>query len=343
MRKTSKFRSRILWFGAAAVLVFGGTWMFFLKWGAKEHWTLIGELSGKPEIKAVVASPQGYGVIGCTLEPADGELVARMRARRAQIIRATADGLKVVYEGAGWPVAIDAVGKVWFAIGGVLKEAGEGSDYRLLRSTDAARTWEERGPIPAGSITQVLAVSDEEAWIRGAKTLARTTDGGATWKRVSLQGERQLFRERWRRDGGGVAMIGDGIASTRDGGETWHYEPTPSTSVYDLDGQYVLAARDERPLIGRRAEQTEPTWFATLPLNREPLRLTVSGDTFRVLTRRADPSHGAGIKLHRSTNGGASWSQQSLGLRPTVDIAGAEFGLGVDLFRRVYGRLAPDH
>ena len=138
-------------------------------------------------------------------------------------------------------------------------------------------------------------------------------------------------------------MSGDGIAGTRDGGETWHYEPTPNASVYDLDGQYVLAARDKRPLIGRRGEQTEPTWFATLPPNREPLRMTVSGDTFRVLTRHADPARGADIKLHRSTNGGASWSQQSLGLRPTVDIAGVEFGLGVDLRRRVYGRLAPDH
>ena len=47
MGKSSKSRRLILWSGIAAILVFAGTWMFFLKWGAKERWRLIGELPGK--------------------------------------------------------------------------------------------------------------------------------------------------------------------------------------------------------------------------------------------------------------------------------------------------------
>ena len=106
--------------GIALFVLFTGTWMLFWKSDTRQRWVLIGQLPGNPHVDAVVASPAGYGVIGVKHEPQQGELAARMRARRAQILRATADGLEVVYEGSGWIAALDTKGKVWFAIGATL-------------------------------------------------------------------------------------------------------------------------------------------------------------------------------------------------------------------------------
>jgi photosystem II stability/assembly factor-like uncharacterized protein len=271
-------------------------------------------------------------------EPTAGALSERMRARRAQLHRVTAKGLERVYEGPGWVQALDCHGNLCMALGATLKPTGSGSDYHLLVSTDGGRQWAIRGPVPAPSAAQLLAVSASEAWVLGAFFLARTADGGATWTEVTLDGERNPHTERLRRTARGVALLGKGLFQTQDGGATWSREPAGNARLVDLDGAYVLAVDGGQPKVGER-RSGEPRWLPPLPAGREPLRLSVEGTTLRVLARNADPSKGVEPAVHFSEDGGKTWSTQKLETGPHMDIAGPH-GLGTDMRGRVFGRLS---
>ncbi|MGZ3459262.1 MAG: hypothetical protein ACXU86_12255 [Archangium sp.] len=64
-----------------------------------------------------------------------------------------------------------------------------------------------------------------------------------------------------------------------------------------------------------------------------------SEGVLRLLTRSVDPSKGPDPVLHVSEDGGNTWSHHPLPLGPQVDIAGREWGLGVDLRGAVHGRM----
>ncbi|HVG63025.1 MAG TPA: neuraminidase [Hyalangium sp.] len=305
---------------------------------AEKDWERLGELAEGLRPGAVAASREGFGLVGAMTEPTAGTLPDRMRARRAQLHRATAKGLERVYEGPGWIQAIDCNGNLCAALGATLKASGAGSDYHLLVSTDGGRQWNVRGPVPAPSATQVLAVSATELWVLGAYFLARTADGGATWSEVALEGERNPHVERLRRTERGMALLGKGLFPTQDGGATWGRELTGGARLVDLDGAYVLAVENGQGRVGER-RGGEVRWMAPLPSGREPLRLAVAGGAQRVLTRSADPSKGVEAAVHVSEDGGKTWSTQKLVVGPHMDIAGPH-GLGTDMRGRVFGRLS---
>lgn len=307
---------------------------------AERDWDKVGELAEGLLVGAVAASRDGFGLLGTKTEPTAGALPERMRARRAQLHRATAKGVERVYEGPGWVQALDCHGSLCMALGATLKASGSGSDYHLLVSTDGGKQWNLRGPVPnAPSAAQVLAVSAKEAWVLGAYFLARTTDGGATWTEVALEGERNPHHEWLERTERGVALLGKGLFQTLDGGANWSREGATSTARWvDLEGAYVLQADGGQARVcERRGADVRP--LAPLPPGRDPLRLTVEGSTLRVLTRGADPSKGVDAAVHVSADGGKSWSTQKLQVGPHMDIAGP-YGLGTDMRGRVFGRLA---
>jgi hypothetical protein len=306
---------------------------------ADKAWDKLGELAQGLHVKATAASREGFGLVSTLAEPSAGALTERMRARRAQLHRATARGLERVYEGPGWVQALDCHASVCMALGATLKASGSGSDYHLLVSTDGGRQWSVRGPVAhAPSAAQVLAVSAQEAWVLGAFFLARTTDGGATWTELVLEGERNPTTERLRRAERGVALLGKGLLTTHDGGATWSREAAGGARLVDVEGAYVLAVEGGQARVGER-RLGELRWLSPLPSGREPLRLTVEGPALRVLTRNADPSKGVEPAVHLSEDGGKSWSTLKLELGPQVDIAGPH-GVGVDMRGRVFGRLS---
>jgi photosystem II stability/assembly factor-like uncharacterized protein len=305
---------------------------------AERDWEKLGELAEGLRVGPVAASREGFGLLGTMSEPTAGALPERMRARRAQLHRVTARGLERVYEGPGWVQAVDCHGSLCMALGATLKPSGSGSDYHLLVSTDEGRQWTLRGPVPALSAAQLLAVSASEAWVLGAFFLARTVDGGATWTEVALDGERNPHTERLRRAARGVTLLGKGLCLTQDGGATWSRESSGSARLVDLDGAYVLAVDGGQAKAGER-RAGEPRWLSALPAGRDPLRLSVEGTALRVLTRNAEPSKGVEPAVHLSEDGGKSWSTQKLETGPHVDIAGP-YGLGTDMRGRVFGRLS---
>lgn len=304
----------------------------------EKDWERLGELSEGLKVGAVATSREGYGLIGAVEEPPGISLLERMRARRARLYRAAAGAVTMTWEGPGWIQALDCHGALAVAIGGSLKPSGSGSDYHLLVSTDGGREWQGRGLVGAPSLGQVLAVSEQELWVLGAFFLGRTMDGGATWTELELEGERNPHAERLRRVEGGVALLGRTLAVSTDGGATWSHLDVGAARVVDVDGAFVAAVVDGQARVGER-QGSEVRWLEPLPPGREPLRLVATEGVLRLLTRGVDPSKGAEPALHVSEDGGRTWSSHSLPLGPQVDIAGPEWGLGVDIRGGLHGRM----
>jgi photosystem II stability/assembly factor-like uncharacterized protein len=306
----------------------------------ERDWERLGELSEAVKVGAVAASREGFGLLGVTSEPSGGSLLERMKGRRAQLFRATAHAVSLTWEGPGWVQALDCHGATAACIFATLKPTGSGSDYHLLVSTDGGQSWQTRGPVGAPSLGQVLVVSEQELWVLGAWFLGRTTDGGATWTELELEGERNPHTERLRRVDGGAAVLGRGVSLSTDGGAAWRQQDVGASRVVDAEGAFVAAVVDGQARVGER-QGTEVRWLEPLPKGREPLRLVAAEGVLRLLTRGADPSKGADPALHVSEDGGRSWSHHSLPLGgPHADIAGREWGLGVALRGVVYGRMA---
>jgi hypothetical protein len=304
----------------------------------EKDWERLGELSEGLKVGAVAASREGFGLIGAVVEPSGGNLLERMRGRRAQLHRVAAGSVTKTWDGPGWIQALDCHGAVSVAIGGTLKPTGSGSDYHLLVSTEGGREWRTRGPVGAPSLAQVLALGDQEIWVLGAWFLGRTVDGGATWTELELEGERNPHTERLRRVNGGVALLGRTLTSTTDGGATWSQLDVGAARVVDVDGGFVAAIVDGQARVGER-QGNEVRWLEPLPAGREPLRLVAAEGVLRLLTRGTDPAKGSDMALHQSEDGGRTWSHHSLPLGPQVDIAGREWALGVDVGGALFGRV----
>ncbi len=305
----------------------------------EKDWERLGALSEGLKVGVVAASREGFGLVGAVAEPSAGALLERMRGRRAQLHRVSAGSVTRTWEGPGWIQALDCNGSLGVAVGATLKPSGSGSDYHLLVSTDGGLEWQTRGPVGAPSLAQVLALSANEVWVLGAWFLGRTTEGGASWTEVELAGERNPHTERLRRIEGGVALLGKGISLTTDGGASWRQQDVVGASrVVDVDGAFVAAVVEGQARVGE-LQGSEVRWLEPLPNGREPLRLVSAEGVLRLLTRSADPTRSADLALHQSEDGGRTWSNHSLPIGPQVDIAGREWGVGVDVSGAVYGRM----
>jgi photosystem II stability/assembly factor-like uncharacterized protein len=304
----------------------------------EKEWEKLGELSKGLRVAAVAASRDGFGIIGTLMELPEGTLPERMRARRGQLHRVTAEGVAQMYEGAGWIQALDCRGALCAAVGATLKPTGSGTDYHLLLSEDGGRSWHARGPVDAVSVVQVLVLSAQEVWVLGASHLGRTTDGGASWTELPLEGERSPAVERLRRAETSVAVAGRGLALSSNGGATWAREEMGGARVYDVNGPYEVTAVEGEVRVGERQGE-DVRLLGSLPPGREPLRLaSAEGGVLRVLSRSADPRKPSDFMLHVTEDGGATWTHHPLPVGPQVDIAGRH-GLGVDAEGQVLGTL----
>jgi photosystem II stability/assembly factor-like uncharacterized protein len=198
-------------------------------------------------------------------------------------------------------------------------------------ATDASAQWEVQASGTTASFRGLSVVDDRIAWASGTRgTVVRTTDGGATWRVVSVPGADSLdFRDIAAFDvrRAYVLSIGNGSASriykTVDGGVNWTRQFTNSDTAAFYDcidfwgPERGLAMSD--PVMGRfRVIGTSDggaTW-TELPPARIPPALAgeaafAASGTCLVVGRPDNvwiaSGGGAEARVYRSGTGGINW------------------------------------
>jgi photosystem II stability/assembly factor-like uncharacterized protein len=203
----------------------------------------------------------------------------------------------------------------------------------------ATAQWEEQSTGTTASLRGLSAVGDRVVWASGTRgTVLRTTDGGATWRVMTVPGADSLdFRdiEAFDNRRAYVLSIGNGTASriykTVDGGATWTLQFTnpDSAAFYDCfdfwSAERGLALSD--PVEGRfRVIGTSDggaTWTELRPERIPPAlpgeaAFAASGTCLAV--GRPDNvwiASGAGreARVYRSGTGGISWQVAATPIR----------------------------
>jgi photosystem II stability/assembly factor-like uncharacterized protein len=229
----------------------------------------------------------------------------------------------------------------------------------MLSATTASAQWQRQESGVTASLRGLSVVSERVAWASGARgTVVRTTDGGTTWRTITVLGADSLdFRDIAAFDErrAYVLSIGNGSASriykTVDGGETWMLQFTNSDSAAFYDcfdfwtAERGVAVSD--PVRGRfqviGTSNGGVTW-SELPPERIPPAVSgeaafaASGTCLTV----AQPDHvwiasggGSEARVYRSGTGGINWQVASTpvssgaGTRGIFSIAFADGRRGV--------------
>lgn len=206
------------------------------------------------------------------------------------------------------------------AHGGLLS----GTAMTVFRSVDAGTTWSESGPGILATLCTVIAASRPGTIITATGAgggLYRTTDSGYTWHSAGATlVDKSILSLASGDDGSfyaGVRADSDGIAVYRstDQGETWtglntHMKNLPANALATAPGGEIVAATtpggDGRGVY--RSTDNGTTWSALAAggANTEVYSITISPSRFIY----------AGIwgGLPVSTDGGATWTDRSIGL-----------------------------
>lgn len=208
-----------------------------------------------------------------------------------------------------------------------------------IAADGAAGQWEIQASGTTASLRGLSVVNDRIAWASGrGGTVVRTTDGGVTWRVMTVPGADSLdFRDIAAFDlrRAYVLSIGNGAASriykTVDGGATWtlQFSNTDTSAFYDCfdfwSAERGLAMSD--PVGGRfRVIGTSDggTTWTELPPERMPPALAAeaafaaSGSC--LVVERPDnvwlaSGGGSEARVYRSGTGGINWQVATTPLR----------------------------
>jgi len=192
--------------------------------------------------------------------------------------------------------------------------------------------WETQKSNTQASIRGISAVDNRTCWISGSLgTFARTTDGGRTWAASQIPGNEELdFRDIEAFDENTALVLSAGrpakIFKTLDGGTTWEEKYSNQTEGIFFDAMSFwnkergIAVSD--PIDGRffliRTFDAGESW-EEIPMENCPKALNdeagfaASGTCLTV----SGEGHvwfgtgGAAARIHRSTDGGKTWTVHS--------------------------------
>lgn len=244
--------------------------------------------------------------------------------RQACILRVSAAGAVVAaWSGPGWVRCGNLRGRVGFAV-----QARPGPVFTLLAGGEDGG-WREVAPIPAESITAVLTVSADEAWLIGAGVLLRYFNGLFT--NVVSPGSGDPTRERLFLVADQVALAtAAGFFLAREGGRRWGRRDMEGAHVRALQFPYIAALRDGRVEIGR-LEPAFVSWIGVVEGQGDPASLAWSGGAMQLVLAPADPRAHPGMILVASAPTGG-FSTTLLKIPPNeawIGIAGAKGALAL--------------
>lgn len=191
--------------------------------------------------------------------------------------------------------------------------------------------WEKQAVNTTASFRGLSVVNDQIIWASGTKgTVVNTTDGGKTWKVMTVPGAGKLdFRdiEAFDANTAYIVSIGNGedsrIYKTVDGGANWQlqFKNTDSKAFYDaiafwdknngiamsdpVDGRYVLISTKDG------GAHWNPINTAKMPAAIEGEAAFAASGTCLIANGKNDAyivSGGNAARVFHSTNRGKSWS-----------------------------------
>lgn len=206
-----------------------------------------------------------------------------------------------------------------------------GSKGTLLATTDGGQTWQAKSASTTDVLRDVYFADEQNGWLVCEKNLydlkekdeprtylMQTTDGGAHWNRIDIQGieiDIALIRVVFTPGGRGWAFGEAGsIYSTRDNGANWTRLKSPTRHLL-LGGIFV---DDDRGwLVGAAATiiQTADggdTWHVTkLP---QAIENAVRFSAASFVDNRLGWAVGSRGTIYRTVNGGRTWQMQNSGV-----------------------------
>ncbi|MBW2255754.1 MAG: hypothetical protein JRI25_14295 [Deltaproteobacteria bacterium] len=291
-------------------------------------WRDVGQLPATFTPRCVVARPDGTGLV-CGKQDGD-----------AAIHRADRDALHQVFEGTGEVVAA-AFGPedtAWAVVGTRKGANVEGSTYALWKAEPPWETWNEAGPLPGESATQVLVAPDGTIWVLGAETLLQSEDG-VGWEAVPPPGVQAV---NWVTDrlflAGARVVLGtpEGLYIAGDGGK-WGRRHVDGAHVRGLSGAIVAARMGKKTRIGR-LEGAFVEWLGDIAGEMDPQAVVAKGRSIQILGIPADPEKHPGLVLLEDRGTDNGFTTTLIRVPPWRDwmgIAGARGALAVSVVRTV--------
>jgi len=157
----------------------------------------------------------------------------------------------------------------------------------FFRSSDRGASWTRGASFGDDTCAALVAAADARrfAVVRIDRELVRTEDAGAHWERVDAGIAPHAVSAAWN----DWIVVGDGVARSLDGGVTWRREsvslgpPAPFVADRYRGGKLVLVgvarAGDEAYAVGRRTDasgEDEDGEHAVIAIARSPRALSLS-------------------------------------------------------------------
>lgn len=290
-------------------------------------WRIRGRLDEDVVPEQVSARPDGSGwVFGWRAGP-------EPEARQGVILRVAADGTPTVtWTNPGWVRAGAFAEGVGFAVWGL-----PGPRFHLLRTVDG-HTWTDLGTIPAPSVTAVLALRPDEAWLLGAGSLLRWT---GAFHAVTPPADVDSTRDRLLRVADQVVFASpSGLWLARDAGARWGHRGVEGAHLRAIDFPYCAAVRADGIAIGR-LDGAFVDWLGTVQGEGDPVAFGWDERTGNPRMQLAivphDPGRHPGIALAASHPDGG-FATSLVKLPPNAawfGLAGGRGFLGVAADRRL--------
>ena len=213
-----------------------------------------------------------------------------------------------------------------------------GSKGTLLATVDGGKSWQFKPRPSEDALRDIYFVDEQNGWLVCEKNvydlktrdepityLMRTSDGGATWKRMNIRDadiNTRLVRAVFTRKGRGW-VFGEGgtLYATRDSGENWVRLQIPTRHLL-LGGAFIDDDRGWLVGAGATILQTSDggeTWHLSKLADADGVRFTATS----FVDNRLGWAVGSGGHVLRTINGGRTWEAQNTGV--AVDLLDVKF------------------